>query len=244
MLLEGGGIRQKQLRSHLTVGLVGVALLMVGLTSILWLRSHVLHLATLRSPTVYNSTMALSGLQRSLAALRGWVALGDPRFKEDRRVAWREEIRPAVGRIQTLSSQWSEPKNNERLAGLLVLLEELYEWQWWVEEVAQAPGNEPAQVAHLQNARPIADLVNDGITAMIELGKDNPPRAGRRSLTDALHEFRFALVVCQADLVAFIDSGDVMSQLHFHQMLGVAGEKLEEIEARRSWLTPGQRDWM
>ncbi len=242
MLLKGGGIRQKQLRSHLTVGLVGVALLMVGLTSILWLRSDVLRLATLRSPTVHNSTLALSGLQRSLAALRGWVALGDPRFKEDRRAAWREEIRPAVGRLQTLSSRWSDPKNNERLAGLLVVLEELYESQWWVEEVAQTPGNEPAQVTLLQNARPIADLVISGITAMIELDKDSPARAGRRSLTDALHEFRFALVACQADLVDFVDNGDVMYERRSQHMLGVAGEKLEEIEARRSWLTPGQRE--
>src|SRR5688572_9728815 len=93
---ETGGLRRKLLRSHLTVVALGVALLCVTLASTLWLRTHVRRMEAQRWPTVHAATTALIGVQRSLAGLRGWVALGDERFREVRTRAWAEQIHPAI----------------------------------------------------------------------------------------------------------------------------------------------------
>ena len=42
----------------------------------------------LRTPTAHASLMMLNGMNHSLASLRGWILLGDPKFKQERSIAW------------------------------------------------------------------------------------------------------------------------------------------------------------
>ena len=44
----------------------------------------------LRTPTAHASLMMLNGINRSLASLRGWIILGDPKFQMERSIAWEE----------------------------------------------------------------------------------------------------------------------------------------------------------
>ena len=42
----------------------------------------------LRTPTAHASLMMLNGMNHSLASLRGWILLGDPKIKKERSIAW------------------------------------------------------------------------------------------------------------------------------------------------------------
>ena len=91
-------LRQKLMQLSLTLTAIGVVLLLVSLITTLWLRTYSDHLAQQRAPAVVATQRAQIGLQHSLAGLRGWVALEDPRFRSERRVAWSQRIEPALGR--------------------------------------------------------------------------------------------------------------------------------------------------
>ena len=140
------GLQRKLLRSHLTVVALGVALLCVTLASTLWLRANVRRMEAQRWPTVHAASSALLGVQRSLAGLRGWVALGDDRFREVRTAAWADQIHPAISTLETLSHNWTNPQDRAHVAIAAHLLRQLEISQWWVEDVAHTPGNEPARV--------------------------------------------------------------------------------------------------
>ena len=96
------GLRQKLMELSLTLTAIGVMLLLISLITTFWLQTHSDHLAQRRAPAVVATQRAQIGLQHSLAGLRGWVALGDPRFRSERRVAWSERIEPALADIQLL----------------------------------------------------------------------------------------------------------------------------------------------
>ena len=156
------GIRRKLFKSHLTVAAIGVGLLCVALVSTLYLRSHILRLSKVRGPTAQSASLALSGVQRSLAALRGWVALADPAFREERKLAWTEEILPAVNSLQSLSFLWTHPEDRIRLEEGSRLLQDLKEWQWWIEDVAQTPGNLPARLMLMRELQPLVPRLGLG----------------------------------------------------------------------------------
>jgi len=48
----------------------------------------------LRTPTAHASLMMLNGMNHSLASLRGWILLGDPKFKKERSIAWERTNKP------------------------------------------------------------------------------------------------------------------------------------------------------
>lgn len=122
-----GRLRQKLMQLSMTLTGIGVVLLAVSLIAVVWLRSHSNHLALERTPAVVATQRAQIGLQRSLAGLRGWVALGDERFRADRRAAWTEQIDPAIAQLRESGGAWPDRADRERLEGLSRLLVDLKE---------------------------------------------------------------------------------------------------------------------
>ena len=118
-----GRLRQKLMQLSMTLTGVGVVLLAVSLIAVVWLRTHSNHLALERAPAVVATQRAQIGLQRSLAGLRGWVALGDEQFRADRRAALTEQIDPAIAELRRrfetvreevldqVSGETTDPKN-------------------------------------------------------------------------------------------------------------------------------------
>ena len=160
------GIGARLLRSHLEVAAIGVTVLTVALASMIWLRSNVRDLSEVRAPTARAATMALSGVQHSLATLRGWVALADSSFREDRHRAWQVEIEPAMIELKTLSSDWDE-KDRKMVTEASTVLIELQEWQWWIEDVAHTPGNEPSRLILIEELQPLAKKIQRTVSGLI-----------------------------------------------------------------------------
>ncbi len=162
------GLRHKLLRSHLGVAAVGLAILPIALVSTVWLRSRVVSMAEIDAPLMEAVHKLQAGGQRSLAALRGWVTLGDPRFPLERRQAWEREIYPGFDRMIELCRYSDGTLPREEMSELRLLLHELEESQWWVEDIAQIPGNRPFEVTLDFHIVPIGDSIFDAVTAMID----------------------------------------------------------------------------
>ncbi len=122
---EGRDLRSKLLRSHMSLAGIGVGLLLVAFVSTLQMRASTLRLARERGPMVHASTLALAGVQRSLAGLRGWMALGNPEFAEDRARAWEEDIGPAIDELQQISRR---TQNSQDTVDLDQLSRVQYNW--------------------------------------------------------------------------------------------------------------------
>ncbi|MDZ7621285.1 MAG: ATP-binding protein [Candidatus Competibacteraceae bacterium] len=135
-------LNRQLLLSHLSVALVGVVMLFIALVSTYELRDRVRLLAEEGIPLAQASMQVLAGVHHSLASLRGWVSLGDPRFLDNWQAAWGKEIEPAVVLIQRCQHVLEQTCPPERLRELQVLLAKLQESQRQVRELTDNPNNE------------------------------------------------------------------------------------------------------
>ena len=238
---QGGGLQRKLLWSHLTVAAVGLAMLCVALASNLWLRSHTIHLATVRGPVVESAKAAQNGIQRSLAALRGWVMLGDEKFKAERRAAWDREIRPALAALKRLSAHLSDGQTDRVLSELTRLVEDLDDSQWWVEDAAQMPGNEPARVVLSANVAPISDRIVQAVQRMIQIEKVQPSSPQRKQLLAQMADFLGAFALGRLMLNEFVERRGADGAVFVDQWKQT-NQRLKELNDRIDMLSDEQTD--
>jgi len=229
-----GALWAKLLQSHLKLAVIGLAMLAVTLAVTLRLRSSTLRLATLRGPTMRESARTRTGVQRSLASLRGWVVLGDPALKKDREQAWSEDIEPAVQTLKTLSEQWTEPENCSRLTSLQKTLRQLKQEQWWIEDVAQTPGNEPARVLLERDIGPLWLTMADAVNSMIAIEKE-APNADRLALLLSMTDLQQSLMRTRTYLGDFIADAAHADEFDFHISIKASRRHLSDL------LTEGNR---
>ena len=240
--IPGNELRKKLLISHLTIAAVGLVMLIVALFSTVLLRSETLSFIDKREPTVHASTLVLVGLERSLAALRGWIVLGDPAFKHERANAWKDEIGPAVDTLQQLSKHWSDKEDNARLLELIRTLEEHKEAQWWIEDVAQTPGNKPAQLMLEQNVQPIVSDLITAATALIEVEKSLQNGVERKVVQWLMVDIQQSFTQAEMILSDFVHTGSSTKVENFKINLYGAKQQLQELEIRLKQLNPEQRE--
>ena len=236
------GLRHKLLRSHLGVAAVGLAILPIALLSTVWLRSRVVSMAEIDAPLMEAIHQLRAGSQRSLAALRGWVTLGDPRFPLERRQAWEQEIYPGLDRMIELYGRLDATQQREEMSELSLLLHELEESQWWVEDIAQTPGNRPFEVALGFHIVPIGDSIFDAVTAMIDEEKHLGASPERKRTLAVLADFRGSFMMCRASLTEFGATGSLARKRQFEETLSLAWDRLDQLVSLRRHLNSPQRD--
>jgi HPt (histidine-containing phosphotransfer) domain-containing protein/HAMP domain-containing protein len=160
------------------------------------------------------------------------MLLGDPDEKRDRADTWRNDIKPAIENLRHLSETWADPSDRERLDQLTLLLAELRAWQWSIEDVAQTPGNHPAQVTYLQTVEPVADLVTNGITTMLALESAKPleDRTSLALISDLRHEFDAGKRALENLLITGDPADERRLRTHLQQTL-IAMADIREQEA-------------
>jgi len=231
---SSGTLRARLLRSHFKLGLLGVALLLVGLGSTLWLRHSVMVLTEERGPAQRHAMATVSGVHQSVAQLRGWVLLGEEDHLLQRRRAWDEEIWPSLSALEALLTE-DDPARQGDLQRTRALLRELHEWQWWIEDVAHLPGNEPARVLHRQNVEPIAGQLGAAIDSLHRSRLERPTPT---ALSRDLHELRFALQVSRAHLLDHLDSGREEEAERFRNHLRETRDRLAGLQTRSAAFDP------
>ena len=95
-------------------------------------------LLSIRQPSARADIELLSGINRSIAELRGWMLLRKDTFKVGRKQAWETEIRPSLASLERLSAHWTNPENIRRKDMLIPLIAEMENLQSRVEELSES----------------------------------------------------------------------------------------------------------
>ena len=198
----------------------------------------------LRIPTAKASLILLNGINHSLAALRGWMLIGNEeggdKFKQERRQAWQEEISKSIEEMNTLSSQWTNPENNARLRKIKSALNEFESYQSQIESIAHTPRNRRASELLLNEAAPKSSTLIAEITKMIELEKAIESSDNRKAILGVLADLRGSLTASMASIEVFILSGDEQYQNEFYKQWNTNNEKYVELALNKEQLTAEQ----
>ena len=135
----------------------------------------------LRTPTAHASLMMLNGMNHTLASLRGWILLGDPKFKKERSIAWEEQINPSLKLMHSLAPKWADLENKNRLKLIEEEINNFKSAQNKIEDIAKTPENSPAQKILFNQAEPLEKFIVDTLSNMIRLGiKDDQSPKNKR----------------------------------------------------------------
>ena len=194
----------------------------------------------LRTPTVNHSTMMLDGLNHALAALRGWMLLGQESFKEERAKVWSKKLEAPLRQLKKLSVNWTNPENVERLNEINVLLLQLKQFQQKIEEIAHTPDNIPSLSMFFEQAVPQSNQMSNKITQMIDLEKQAEASPARKALLGIMADVRGTLGLSLANIRAFLLSGKPQFQARFEALWTKNETRFNELKDQTDLLTPKQ----
>lgn len=146
-----------------------------------------------------------------------------------------------MAEMEALSRQWTNGENIEQLGEMQQSLRQLKEAQWWIEDVAETPGNEPGRVTLLQDVNPVADAIAAAITSMIEIEKLESSE-GRRPLLAAMEDLRGFFTRSRTMLVTYVDNVAAADTGKFWEWLDVVEQRAAFLEQEMRRLTEEQRD--
>ena len=197
-LLTAASVVGRTLSSSTTIGVIGVMVSILLVVFAIWVRVALARQATVTTPTAQAASVLDSGINQSLATLRGWVAFGDPALPAERRQLWAEMIDPAFETLITLSPRWPDASKREQLEVLARTLRELKYAQWAVEDVAGTPGNEPARAQYAREAELLRRNVLESLSYLLDV-VDASARAGARLPFRSLDIARFRADFAELD---------------------------------------------
>ncbi|MDF1737974.1 MAG: response regulator [Verrucomicrobiales bacterium] len=240
---RGVGLRIRLLQSHMAVAAIGLLLLLVVLIFSFYMRSRTAQLAEVDAPMAQASRVVVEGVHSTLANLRGWVLIDDEAFRSERRDIWESKIDPAIEQLVELSSKTSTTAEQDTIRQSRQLLSELKEVQWWVEEVAQTPGNEPARHLFETRLQPIMGMIYDEITAIIELESATGSESSSRENLAIMADFRGAFSRSVAALSSYVTSGSGVDQRSFELRFELASKQIAALGEIAGSLSPQQREF-
>ena len=140
----------------------------------------------LRTPTAHASLMMLNGINHSLASLRGWIILGDPKFQTERALAWAEQINPSLKQMHRLAADWTDMENIIRLKSVEKEIDAFKATQQKIEDIARTPENSPAQKILFDKAEPLEKDIVTIVSKMIKLEMKNKINSKNKQLIGIL----------------------------------------------------------
>jgi methyl-accepting chemotaxis protein len=161
----------------------------------------------LRTPTAHASLMMLNGINHSLASLRGWIILGDPKFQTERALAWAEQIDPSLKQMHELASDWTDQDNKIRLKAIEKEIDALKISQQKIEDIARTPENSPAQKILFDQAEPLEKNIVAIVSKMIKLEMKNRMTIQNKRLIGVLANIETTLSLSLERADEFLLSG-------------------------------------
>ena len=243
--------KQMTIQQKIGFGFAGVLLLMllsavIGYFRLSEMSDKEQRVTDLRYPTVVAGWKMLNGVNESLAALRGYMILGeDPAkaeaLKASREAAW-QHIDEARASLDKYAVNWTEPQNFDRLKQIEALLDEFRVAQQQVEDSAHQGGNVPAFDMLLTEAAPLANEVLATLTGMINAEDKLGAGRDRKSLLKNLADSRGSFAVGLANIRAFLLSGNTEFRDKFNDSWQANEAALARLQNQQSLLNPVQRE--
>ncbi len=193
-----------------------------------------------RFPSVVASSELLTGVSKSLSALRGYLILGDEVQKELRKKSWETTISSSMGTLQSISNDWKDRRMVSSLDEIKSRLALLKQYQDEIESVAHTPENEPAQMILLSEAAPKADILVARISRMIDIEESLQATRERKNLLTTLANFRGALGMSLASLRAYLQNGDVKFKEEFNRYWAINETAFQSMKKQVRLFNPEQ----
>lgn len=147
---------------HTLLDIVGASLLIFVATTLtfLWLRQDALLLANKSGPMALAASNLNGGLQKSLAAIHGWMSIPDPAFIQSYHAAWDNVIWPNQKKLEQLAKKFNDQEVLQALYEAQRVLAKLYNAQWKILDIGHTIGNNKALSTVYLNLEPtLRDLV-------------------------------------------------------------------------------------
>ncbi len=161
----------------------------------------------LRTPTAHASLMMLNGINHSLASLRGWTILGDPKFQTERSIAWENQINPSLQMMHGLAPNWTYPENKTRLKSIEEEINKFKTAQQKIEDIAQTPENTPAQKILFAQAEPLEKSIVATISKMIKQEIKGHKTPQNKQMVEILAEIKTTISLALERVDEFMLSG-------------------------------------
>jgi methyl-accepting chemotaxis protein len=162
-------------------------------------------------PTVSASHRMLSGLNHSVAALRGYIILGDDpkqgeKFKHERSLAWKN-MDDTVSELARFYANTSDNEDRQRFKTIQDSIEELRAAQQIVEDVAQQEDNLPSHKLLFTEAAPAEKQLRAVITALIDSEQALEATPDRKKLLKTFSDFRDSLAASLSEIRSYLLTG-------------------------------------
>lgn len=194
----------------------------------------------LRTPTTFASQQMMNGLNHSLAALRGWIILGKDQFKQERNSAWDEGISPSLQQLTTLSANWTDPTNIERLQRIKTDLVRFEQAQQNIEAIAHTAENLPATKLFTDEMAPLVNALLSQISTIIDIEKNLTASRERKEILAIMADIRGNSAIAMGKFRAYLLTGNDQFKQEFTKRSGVASQQLSDLQQRINLLTPDQ----
>ena len=191
--------------SAITLILMGVVLLTIQ--QVRTMETITKRVVDLRTPTAHASLMVLNGINHSLASLRGWILLGDPKFMAERTIAWENQINPSLKLMHKLAPSWTDLENKTRLKSIEEEINHFKAVQQKIEDIAQTPENSPAQKILFNQAEPLEKSIVATVSKMIKLGVNGNTTPKNKRLVEILASIETTISLALERADEFLLSG-------------------------------------
>jgi methyl-accepting chemotaxis protein len=189
----------------------------------------------LRLPTVEATLKMQKGINRALAELRGWMLLGNDKFKQGREKAWNEDIWSSLLLMQEKSKNWTDSANVSRLREIEQALSKFEQSQIEIEDIAQTLSNVPSVELLFTEAAPRASIMASKITEIIDIEATLESTKERKALLGMMADVRGTTGLGLASIRAFLLSGDVKFRDEFDQLWAKNTKRYGDLD-RNSYL--------
>ena len=237
---------KEQLRLALLVPYVIVCLVVVVVLAALMPTALTMHrdfqrLNNEEVPAQNAAHQILRGLGLSVAAVRGWVTLGDERFKNEWSRTWKQDIRPAFEILREKAPAEAVGLNQGNVRNVGDVLDRLEIAHWWVIDAAQARGNDRARFLQTSRLNPITRKLFDSSTIMINEEKWIKLNEAQQKRLKLMADYRSYLAHSFRDISELILSPNEEREKSWKAALEVAENRLNSLESFRLQLSIKQR---
>lgn len=199
-------------------------------------------------PNVSACLSIQNSLNRSLAALRGYMILGDDktaaaRFKKQRSEAW-TAIDTEMQRLEQFYKGTGTPEERRHFSIVQSTLPELRKAQQEIEDVAQSDNNIVAHQILTEQAAPKSQEVLQAITRMIDAEDALQASPERKKLLKHMADFRGSFARAVASLRAYLLSGKGAYRTEHEAHMTANQVAYDEMEKQsEQWMGPQVPSW-
>jgi methyl-accepting chemotaxis protein len=233
------------IRGRLILGFSVLCLLLAGVVGTTMVKVHTVNEATdrtvsLRVPTAMTASDLVAGVYASLASLRGWLITGNDAFKAERAVLW-QNIQTYGSEMDRLSGHWTVEQNKHDWRQAKPLLDELRSAQDKAEAIAHTIDEQPAAKMLATEAAPLAKLMLQKVTAIIDEESNIASTDQRKSLLIGFADTRGSMAMAVGAIRAYLLTADPAFKTEFEGLWALNQKKIDALSQRKSEMTSEQR---